>query len=149
MATETDYLREAIKAQGGSCDDLPDNLESTLYKKLIETCAEGGGGSGGGSGMHIVAIAGVVQSDDTGWDCYYEKSSYEEVAEAVIAGKVVILQFKLPSGGANMIGTASTMVAIQVEGQIFGLNFSVIMGDVLLSFVLNQDGSITCESSAA
>lgn len=48
MATETELMREAIKAQGGVCDDLPDNLQSTLLKKLIETCAAGGGGGGGG-----------------------------------------------------------------------------------------------------
>lgn len=43
--TETGYLRAAIIANGGTCDDLPDNLESTLYKRLIEVCANGGGGS--------------------------------------------------------------------------------------------------------
>lgn len=51
MATETELMREAIKAQGGVCDDLPDNLQSTLLKKLIETCAAGGGGGGGGGGL--------------------------------------------------------------------------------------------------
>lgn len=48
MATETELMREAIKAQGGVCDNLPDNLQSTLLKKLIEACAAGGGGGGGG-----------------------------------------------------------------------------------------------------
>lgn len=36
--TETGYLRAAILTLGGVCDDLPDNLESTLYRRLIETC---------------------------------------------------------------------------------------------------------------
>ena len=49
--TETDWLRAAILANGGTCDDLPDNLESTLYKRLIEVCASGGGGGGGGSSV--------------------------------------------------------------------------------------------------
>lgn len=51
MATETELIREAIKAQGGVCDNLPDNLKSTLLKKLIETCAAGGGGGGGGGNV--------------------------------------------------------------------------------------------------
>lgn len=48
MATETELLRATILALGGSCDDLPDNLESTLYKRLIEVCASSGGGGGSG-----------------------------------------------------------------------------------------------------
>lgn len=48
MATETELLRATILALGGACDDLPDNLESTLYKRLIEVCASSGGGGGGG-----------------------------------------------------------------------------------------------------
>lgn len=46
--TETELLQDAIRASGGTCDDLPDTLPSTLLKKLIETCSSGGGGSGGG-----------------------------------------------------------------------------------------------------
>ena len=37
-------LRKVITAQGGSCDDLPDNLQSTLLERLAATCGGGGGG---------------------------------------------------------------------------------------------------------
>lgn len=50
MATETELLREVIKVNGGACDDLPDNLKSTLLKKLLDVCSAGGGGSPSGSG---------------------------------------------------------------------------------------------------
>lgn len=36
--TTTELLRAAILAQGGNVDNLPDKLQTTLLKRLVETC---------------------------------------------------------------------------------------------------------------
>lgn len=99
--TETEWLRAAILANGGVCDDLPDNLESTLYKRLIEVCASGGGSGGSGGG-------GVQtdwnQNDENAADFlknrpFGEKTGYsetltvemtrEEIAELTASGQLI------------------------------------------------------------
>ena len=98
MATETDFLRQAIIALGGSCDDLADNLESTLYKKLIELCASGGGGGSslptGGSPNQML----VTDSTGTaGWEdriCYAESGMmdiFPESAWTITDGEAVAM----------------------------------------------------------
>ena len=54
MATNTEYLKTLITTAGGDASSLPDNLETTLYKALIEALTNGtGGGSGGLTGTPV------------------------------------------------------------------------------------------------
>ena len=50
MATNTEYLKTLITTAGGDASSLPDNLESTHYKALIEALANGTGGGGTSGG---------------------------------------------------------------------------------------------------
>lgn len=80
--TETAFLRAAIIANGGTYDDLPDNLESTLYERLTEVCASGGGGGGGlpaGSDPYQQLVTDA--EGKTVWD---DRLAYETVGEVVI-----------------------------------------------------------------
>lgn len=89
MATETELLREVINANGGACDDLPDNLKSTLYKKLINVCSAGGGGTSGSGGT-------------CSWNDLADKPFGVEMSEGIpefdgdLTGKEVVT---LPEGG--------------------------------------------------
>lgn len=58
MATKTEYLKTLITTAGGDASSLPDNLESTHYKALIEALANGTGGggtSGGGDSWALIS----------------------------------------------------------------------------------------------
>ena len=58
MATNTEYLKTLITTAGGDASSLPDNLESTHYKALIEALANGTGGggtSGGGENWELIS----------------------------------------------------------------------------------------------
>lgn len=139
MATETDFLREAIKARGGSCDDLPDNLESTLNKKLIEACQSGGGGSGGGGDCTIYAFKINMGADEEGnFTAAYNGSTYADLAAAYEDGKVVyvIADFR-PIGSPVVVQSPDVMIywpdldsvtptfafSLMVEGMQVAVNF--------------------------
>lgn len=122
MATETDYLREVIKAQGGSCDDLPDNLESTLYKKLIETCAAGGGGSGGGGGGGLPTGGEPHQmlvTDAEGNAQWEDKLCYETFEDVVCLPEMTLTAD--PDIGGFVV---PAFVATPVEGGVYTVNWN-------------------------
>ena len=58
MATNTEYLKTLITTAGGDASSLPDNLESTHYKALIEALANGTGG--GGENWELIANSDEV-----------------------------------------------------------------------------------------
>lgn len=61
MATNTEYLKTLITTAGGDASSLPDNLESTHYKALIEALANGTGGtSGGDENWELIASSDEV-----------------------------------------------------------------------------------------
>ena len=62
MPTNTEYLKTLITTAGGDASSLPDNLESTHYKALIEALANGtgGGSSGGGEEWELIANSDEV-----------------------------------------------------------------------------------------
>jgi hypothetical protein len=47
--TKTELLRQIISACGGNCDELPDNLETTLLKHIAKHVSGGTGGGGASS----------------------------------------------------------------------------------------------------
>lgn len=73
--TETELLQDAIRANGGTCDDLPDTLPATLLKKLIESCGSGGGGGGlptGGAPYQQLVTDGKGNAEWVPQLCYTE-----------------------------------------------------------------------------
>ena len=64
MATNTEYLKTLITTAGGDASSLPDNLESTHYKALIEALANGTGG-GGASGGELTLLHSIILEEDT------------------------------------------------------------------------------------
>lgn len=86
----TEDMRNTIVAMGGSVDDLPDHLPSTLKKRLIETmggdCPEGNlpsdlreafAGCGGGGAQNVVFADDMTTFDprSTDWHAYITELS--------------------------------------------------------------------------
>ena len=62
MATTTELYREILNNLGVDCDNLPDNLTTTLLKAIAQNCG-GGGSAGGGSAGGGVATA-IFKNDE-------------------------------------------------------------------------------------
>ena len=113
--TETELLRATILALGGACDDLPDNLESTLYKRLIEVCASAGGGGGsGGGGTLVVRVNNVQLDENLNVVSGTASHSHTEVYSALASGRNVsyIIEMVMPDYDAATYETRTVRMAI-------------------------------------
>ena len=91
MATTTELYREILNNLGVDCDNLPDNLTTTLLKAIAQNC--GGGGSAGG-GVPTALFNGTEEEE---FAC--ENMTYDEAVQIVTSTHHLQVHVGLVSNG--------------------------------------------------
>lgn len=63
MNSKNEILKEILTKAGGNVDDLPDNLETTILRRIAESMS-GGGSSGGGTKLYIHELDFAMSGND-------------------------------------------------------------------------------------
>ena len=114
MATETELYRSILTNLGVDCENLPDNLTSTLLTAIAQNC--GGGGSSGG-GRFDVNI--MVNEDET----LSVDKTFEEMEAAFNSGAV--LQMIMPNLNVLQMASYASNGIMVFEGHEVKRNGSV------------------------
>ena len=145
MPTNTEYLKTLITTAGGDASSLPDNLESTHYKALIEAMANGTGGGGTSGGEYTVLVDEAITSDEGIAKIQYTDIDFHKYED-------IVIYFDKPVNvSANTSG--DRRINVYMLGYPIVRNYSVAGPDgyrsVLLRILNMKNDNVVCFSSVA